>query len=137
MAIEQETYRCWYVRVAGADADDRRNGSHYRIQADADAAAKELRADDPLDPVDVGQLPEPCWFVRCDGDCDELLRDGEYDWQLHLENRAEAEHYAACYDRIVTADGAFCEDDVPAAELVVTEQIPGQLTLDDADARRT
>jgi hypothetical protein len=116
MAIEQLAERCWYVSYPGCDDDC--GDTHYTAESARNEAAA-IRRDD-------AQLT-----VTCDGPCNQPLQDGEYDWTLHLESRAEAEHTCADYDWTVTAAGlAYCEDDKPdGAVPVVTEQIPGQGAL--------
>jgi hypothetical protein len=118
MAIEQLTYQCWYVRDPGGE--DHQNDIHYKDEAGAQKDAAEIRrdhaADDPVDPlpVEVGQFPAPCWIAQCDGPDAHPLEDGEWEWTLHGETRAEIEKWCGEYGWILTRDGqVFCDEDPP------------------------
>ena len=133
MAIEQLTQPCWYARYDGGE--DYENQIHYSTESTAQKAAAEIRpggepGETPA--VETGRMAAPCWTARCDG-CEEPLEDGEYEWMLHLETRAETEQVCTEYGWIVTRDGrVFCDGCAPEcdrADLVVTEQVPGQGAL--------
>jgi hypothetical protein len=128
MPVSQLARQCWYARYEGGE--DRDNDTHYEDQEQAAKAAARIRADYDPDTVviEVGQLPAPCWTAQCDGPGEHPLEDGEWEWTLHGETRAEVEGWCGAYGWIVTRDGqVYCEDDAPeydTAGLVVTEQVP-------------
>lgn len=131
MAIERLGQPCWYASRPGSDEDD----WHHASEIDTAKSAKELREDEPDAEVKVGQHPDRCFIVTCDGDCEDHPEDEEC-WNAHCPTRAAAEQWAESCGWIVTRDGrVFCEDDAPEcalADLAVTTQIPGQLTLEEA-----
>jgi hypothetical protein len=133
VAIEQLAQPCWYARYDGGE--EYANNIHYDSETAALEAAAEVRADyqpGETPAVETGKMPARCWAAQCE-ECSEYLRDGEYDWGLHLHTRAEAERMCGEYGWIVTRDGAVlcdgCAPDCDRADLAVTEQVPGQATL--------
>lgn len=141
MPISQLTERCWVLDVpkgtviSTTHQPDTADDEHWDKEQDAREAAGRLGLG-----VRGRQLEEPCWVIRCGGDCDVLLDEEDECYIFHSASRAEAEKAATDYGWTVTRDGeVFCDYDAPdcsAADLAVTEQIPGQLTIEEArDAR--
>jgi hypothetical protein len=141
MPIEQHAQPCWYARYDGGEEYE--NQIHYDTSPQAHKAAREIRSDEEpgqTPSIEVGEMDSPCWTARCDGRfCGAPLEDGEMEWTLHLETRAEIEKVATEYGWIVTKDGAvLCDGCAPGcedADLIVTQQVPGQgeLLSEEAD----
>jgi hypothetical protein len=140
MPIEQRAQPCWYARYDGGE--DWQNQVHYDSSVLAHRAARDIcggygPGEQPS--VETGQFPQPCWTAACDGPCGGPLEDGEFEWILHLDTRAEAEAAATGYGWIVTEDGTvLCDGCAPGcedADLIVTQQVPGQgeLLSEEAD----
>jgi hypothetical protein len=137
MAIEQLPAPCWYAKYDGGGDQ---NDTHYETETGAQEACNEIRGgygpgEQPA--VETGRFPAPCWTAQCDGDCEFVLDTEDEGIICHCSSRTEAEGICAGYDWIVTRDGqVFCPEDAPEcdrADLVVTEQVPGQLTLTGED----
>jgi hypothetical protein len=140
MPVKQLATPCWYARYDGGE--EYQNDIHYDTSPQAHKAAKEIGGgDEPgqTPAVEVGEMDAPCWTARCDGPgCDAPLEDGEMEWVLHLETRAEIEAVATEYGWIVTKDGTvLCDGCAPGcedADLAVTQQVPGQGELPGEEA---
>ena len=129
MPVKQLATPCWYARYDGGE--EYQNDIHYDTSPQAHRAAKEIRSDAS---VETGRMDAPCWTARCDGRfCGADLEDGEMEWVLHLDTRAEIEAAATEYGWIVTKDGTvLCDGCAPGcedADLAVTQQVPGQREL--------
>lgn len=128
MPISQLAERCWVLRPEPVlhDGDE-----HFSSATVARKRARESgHAGTPV------WLLEPCWTVRCDGECDAEIDEHGECYTVHSATRAEAEQLAVDWGWIATRDGhVLCAEDAPdcsTADLAVTEQIPGQLTLGEA-----
>jgi hypothetical protein len=139
MPVEQAKDRCWILSPRGrrAGMPDERDPDFWHWLSAA-AARKQLRdtQDDRGLALEATQLAEPCWQVRCDGNCQSVLdEDNEYPYCFPTAARALSCARAAGWRE--TGDGQiFCEPDAPeeARTPRPAEQIPGQLTLDGNDA---
>lgn len=137
MPISQLAEPCWVLEPEGGP--DGEDWQHWTSEASAREGLKDSypAEDYPAGTVTVLRRAEGCWTITCDGECGEGPEDDEYA-NIHCTSRTEAEQYATACDWIVTRDGeVYCEDDAPdrsTADLAVTEQIPGQLTIDGEEA---
>lgn len=131
MPVSQGPYRCWVFDLPPG-TDDEGLTTHF-----ASEAAARIRAASPHlfpdGPVGVKPLTAPCWTATCDGECADEFEDDE--GGNHGASRTETEQMVTAYGWTVTRDGTvFCPDDEPdcsTADLAVTEQIPGQLILEE------
>lgn len=131
MPVEQLAQPCWYTRYPGGE--HYQNDCHYETQAVAERAAEKITEEQPGAVIEQSQWDGRCWVVTCDGECGDQPEDDDSGRNVHCESRLDAEKFAESCGWIVTRDGqVFCGDDAPEyarADLVVTEQIPGQEAL--------
>jgi hypothetical protein len=140
MPVKQLATPCWYARYDGGE--EYQNDIHYDTSPQAHKAAKEIGGDaEPgkIPSVETGRMDTPCWVVRCDGPCGSDLEDREGLWGCeHFALRADAETEAGEAGWIVTKDGTvLCDGCAPGcedADLVVTQQVPGQRELPGEEA---
>lgn len=135
MPISQLTERCWVLDdPPGSSAllPDGAGEQHWGTEREAREFAAPAAAALAVT-IRPRQLDQPCWVIRCGGECDVLLDEEDENYIFHCASRSEAERDAAGYGWIVTRSGeVFCVEDAPdcaVADLAVTEQVPGQLKL--------
>lgn len=133
MPVSQLAKPCW---VLGED-DGRDFIPHF---PSGDRAKEWARDNEPEALATIKPLDEPCWIAVCDGPvgdgpfgvCEEEFEDDE--GGSHGPSRTVTEEWITGCGWKVARDGRTfgqcCEDECPPGEVAVTEQLPGQLTLD-------
>lgn len=114
MTIHQLKEPCWELQPP---TDDERR-PHFTTEAAALEALKEDRENDdqPYASTRPVLLGAPCWLVRCDGDCEQVIDEEDEGYVIHHESRVAAEGTVASWRWAYSADGrsVFCPDDRPA-----------------------
>lgn len=111
MTIHQLKSPCWELQDPAGDRTP-----HYDDEASAAAELASLRKDTPDTGAKVRQLAAPCWLIRCDGECDQLIDEEDECYIVHCESRQAAGELARAWKWAYSGDGRliFCKADAPA-----------------------
>ncbi len=109
--IHQLKSPCWELQDPAGDRTP-----HYDDEASAGAELASLRKDTPDTGAKIRQLGEPCWLIRCDGECEQLIDEEDEGYIVHCGSRQAAEELARAWKWAYSGDGRliFCEADAPA-----------------------
>jgi hypothetical protein len=128
MAISQLPTLCWTLAPPRAtpDGSSYLTGEHWPSPDAAMADGQRAEA--------VAPGTWACWTVCCNT-CGEWVPVADVTGQPHYLTRLDAERDAVyCGWRVLRDGTAWCPEDAPecaTADLAVTEQVPGQLTIDE------
>lgn len=113
MTIHRLDKPCWLLSP-GLPRDDE---WHFPDEASARKAVREYQEENPDLKFTAAAKPlsEPCWVVKCDGECEETIAEEDEGYVFHHASRAEAEesvrqwHFAYLGD----SDLVYCDEDRP------------------------